>query len=457
MTTKTLFLTGGSGFIGTALREQIEGEAWELRGVLRDPGNSNAGAGFVPGDLLDPDSYRDALRGAEVVVHLAAFTGKASPEEHRKINVEGTRKLIAACKQAGVTRFLHVSTIAAGYADKSHYAYAQSKAEAERLVRESGLDFTILRPTVVLGPDSPIWATLGKIAGLPVIPLPQGKVPVSLQPVLVDDVARAITLVLEEGRFDGDTLDVGGADPEQFDHFLQEVRRAITGKRAPVVTVPLGLPRAMLAMIEPIARPVLPVTAGQMALFANDSTVSPNWLMERLRPAMPSLSAMLAELTRDKQAATVPVAASPDSRETALLEAEADTFARYLSGRPPSSAALRHYLGANVAHGLASDAGLSAFDRRSLAMARRGPIAARCVDAFCGLLGRRSALRRKLVIMAAVLENQVPTNAIFEAPQSPGPVTSLLQLAGHGISFAGALVAGALFLGLARLTGAGRA
>jgi len=450
----TIFLTGGSGFVGTALREQLAGSAWSLRGVLRNPAGSGAGDGFVAGDLLEPDSYRAALEGADAVVHLAALTGKAAPADYARVNVEGTRKLIEACKQAGVAQLIHVSTIAAGYADQRHYAYAQSKAEAERLVRESGLAFTIVRPTVVLGADSPIWGTLRMIASLPVIPLPQGKAPVSLQPVMVQDVARAIALVLEEQRFDGETLDLGGADPETFRHFLGEVRRAVAGKPAPVVAVPLGLPRAMLALVEPVARPFLPVTAGQLALFANDSTAAPNWLMARLRPTMPSLSAMLAQLTRRDSEGPPPAPPASTPHDGATLEREADIFARNLSGKPPSNAALRHYIAANRAHGMASEATLAAFDRRALAVAMRSPRHARCVDAVCSLLARRGALRRKLIIMAAILENQYPTNAIFEAPQAPGPLSSIWKLAGHGLGFAASLVGGVLLLGAARLTGA---
>ncbi len=457
MAAQKTFLTGGSGFIGTALRAQLADTGQVLAGVLRNPARADAGPGFVAGDLLAPDSYRDALAGADTVVHLAALTGKAPADVHRKVNAEGTRALIEASRQAGVRHFLHVSSIAAGYADKRHYPYAESKAEAEQLVRDSGIPFTILRPTVVLGPDSPIWATLKKVASLPVIPLPQDRQPVTMQPVLVDDVARAIAIVLEEGRFDGETLEIGGADPETFAHFLREVRRALKGKPAPVMTIPLGLPRALLAAIEPVARPVLPVTAGQLALFANDSTAAPSWLMDRLRPTMPNLSMLLGQLADSDRSEGAEGGHSSAPDQPAVLEREAHVFARYLTGNPAGPAALRHYVAANRAHGLASDAGLPIADRRALALARRGPALTRCVDAVCALLARRGALRRKLIIMAAILESQVPTNAVFEEPQSPGPVASLFQLAGHGIAFAGALVAGVVMVGVARLAGVGRA
>ena len=184
-------------------------------------------------------------------------------------------------------QILHVSTIAAGFSDRRYYPYAQSKLAAEALVRESGLAYTILRPTSVLGATSPLWSTLSRMARLPFIPLPQGTRPVSVQPVHVNDVARAIEIVLEASRFEGETLDVGGSDPESFADFLNAVRRATIGTPGRVMRVPLGPVRSLLAAAEPVARSVLPVTAGQLALFANDSTAKPSWLMSRLRPRMP--------------------------------------------------------------------------------------------------------------------------------------------------------------------------
>ena len=103
------------------------------------------------------------------MVHLAALTGRAAPEEYKRVNVDGTSVLLQACKAAKVRRFLHVSTIAAGYPDQRYYPYATTKAQAESLVRESGLDLAIVRPTLVLGEKSPIWNTL--------VPIPEGRRP----------------------------------------------------------------------------------------------------------------------------------------------------------------------------------------------------------------------------------------------------------------------------------------
>jgi nucleoside-diphosphate-sugar epimerase len=119
-------------------------------------------------------------------------TGKARPGDYRENNIEGTRRLVEACSAAGIRQLLYVSSIAAGYEDKRFYSYAKSKAAAEEIVAGSGLSHAILRPTVILGLGSPLGETLRKIASPSTIPLPQASRPVFVQPVHVEDVAKAI-------------------------------------------------------------------------------------------------------------------------------------------------------------------------------------------------------------------------------------------------------------------------
>jgi len=467
----TVFVTGAGGFIGRALLARLRSRPeWRVKALYRTaPAESEAGVEPVAGDLLSPAAWRGALAGVDTVIHLAALTGRAAPAEYERANVAATRNLLEACKQAGVRRFLHVSTIAAGYADKSYYPYAETKARAEALVRESGLDYAIIRPTLVLGASSPIWLTLNKIAGLPVIPLPRKGRPVSVQPVHVDDVARGIELVIDAGRFQGETFDLGGPDPMPFADFLSEIHRAGHGKPAKIVPVPLAPIRLMLALMEPVLRPLMPVTAGQLAVFANDSTAAPNWLLDSLRDTMPATGETIARLAArppdgpaapaEKPAPRRPAGPLPDDCRRAL-ESECALFARYLIGVAPGPYIMKHYVAAAEAHGLARDDGFAPFDRAMLRLARRGALLARAADAYCAILHRGGVLRRKLVLLAALLEHAAPTSEAFDRPVAGGPYRALLSLAAHGIGFGLALLAGfAIFLplGLTCRTGAGRA
>ncbi len=459
----SVFVTGAGGFIGQILVRRLSatpGGAIKVLMRRRAPpevlGQGASQPRQVNGDLLNPDSYRAELAGCDTVVHLAAVTGRAPPAEYERVNVEGTRVLLEACKAAGVRRFLYVSTIAAGYPDQRYYTYAKTKARAEQLVRESGLAYAILRPTLVLGENSPIWHTLLKIAKLPVIPLPQASRPVNVQPIHADDVARGIALLLDRGRFDGEVLDLGGPRPLPFAEFLGLVQVALRGEAGRIVRVPLWPVRTMLALMEPALRPLMPVTAGQLALFANDSTAAENWLLDALRPEMPSTEAMIEALVEAEDAGpegSGPISASPRRKGRTMsvgsrrvLEEECRTFAAYLLGTQPGAYVREQYVRAAYAHDLAFDNDFTRFDRITLALARKGRLFARPADAYCAFFHPRGALRRKLIVLAAILEHVAPTSEAFDRTSPRPAALAVLSLVAYSSIFAASLLLGAVIL-----------
>jgi NADH dehydrogenase len=456
-----IFVTGAGGLIGEALLRRLCAAAgFSVKALLRRPIAPDSTWRFQPrqviGDLLSPDSYRAELAGCSAVVHLAAVTGRARPSDYERVNVEGTRILLEACRVAGVRRFLYVSTIAAGYADQRHYVYARSKAKAEALVRESGLDHVILRPTLVLGERSPIWRTLLKFAQLPVVPLPQGRRSVSIQPIHADDVARGIALLLESGRYEREVLELGGPQRLTFPELLSLIQMEVRGEAGRIVRVPLWPVRTLLALVEPALRPILPVTAGQLAVFANDSTAMENWLLAMLRPEMPSTEATIAALvdaadtpietsgsgTRRRRGAVRPLSDGPRR----VLEEECRAYAACLTGAAPSAYVREHYMKAAHAHGLAFDEDFSRFDRAALAFARSWHVFARCADAYCALFHRRGALRRKLIVLAAILEHVAPTSEAFDGPLPQPIALATASLVRYTLASAASLLFGALIL-----------
>jgi len=454
---ETVFLTGATGFIGTSLLPRLLAmPGLRVKAICRRPASigqhGENKSEYVTGDLLEPAAWRHALDDVDTVIHLAAATGRATPGQFERANIWATHNLLDACRSAGVRRFVYVSTIAAGYTDQRYYAYAKSKARAEILVRESGLDFVIIRPTIVLGTRSPIWLTLSKIARLPLLPLPQTSRPVEVQPIYVDDVARGIALVLEAGGFHGETLDLGGPYALPFGEFLSSIHCALSGKPAKILPIPLSLIRPVLAMVEPALRPLMPVTAGQLAIFANDSSASPNWLMERFRDAMATPEEIIERLTGVPPAAStgssagpiehVPVRALSDSARV-TLESECSVFTRYLTKVGPTAYVMAHYINATMARGLALDRDLAPFDRTMLRFARRNQMFTRWADAYSAILHRSGAMRRKLVVLAAILEHVPPTSDIFDRPLVMRPAVTLLHLMTHGVGFALSFIVGA--------------
>jgi nucleoside-diphosphate-sugar epimerase len=281
-----LFLTGASGFVGRRVVGALAaaGHA-DVRLLARDPARLPtplpAGWRAVRGTLSDPAAWQAALPGCAGVLHLAASTGKASRREHFAVNRDGTAALLAAAERAGVRRFLLVSSVAAGYSDRRWYHYAESKAAAEALVRRSAMEHLIVRPTLVLGPGSPLLASLGRLALLPV-PLRFGAGRVEVQPIHGDDLAELLVAALALERWDGRIITAGGPQALPIRELLAAIRRARgRAPRAPLA-LPLGPLRALLGTLEPLLRPVLPFTAGQLAFFANPAVVA-----EPLPPGLP--------------------------------------------------------------------------------------------------------------------------------------------------------------------------
>ncbi len=458
----TVFITGAGGFIGRALLQHLADSSANLsiRALTRRPRGESSADGpdqEVVGDLLDPTSYRQALEGCDTVVHLAAATGRAAPSVYQKVNVEGTRVLLEACKAAGVRHFLYVSTIAAAYPDKRYYPYARTKAQAERFVMESGLSFAIVRPTVVIGEASPIWTTLRKIAGMPFVPMLEGARPVAVQPVHAGDVVRGIELILSSGRFDGEILELGGPKMLPLRDFLAMVQNEIRGESSgSVLRVPfLELIRFLLAAVEPLLRPMMPVTAGQLSIFANDSTAEENSLMSGLRSGMPSLEETIAVLVDASHGCGSDPGGQPprplESRQMsdatlATLRAESRVFCAYLVGMETTPYIEEQYAKACHARGLAFDDKLGCLDRASLWLARRRQLLSHWADAYCAIFHRTGVLRRKLVVLAAILEHVTPTNEVFDRTQSHGVTRSVLSIVLYGCSSGLALLIGSIVL-----------
>ncbi|HXG43218.1 MAG TPA: NAD-dependent epimerase/dehydratase family protein [Gemmatimonadales bacterium] len=273
-------LTGAGGFVGRRVLERLAAAGVaDVRCLTRRPERLAAlvpplsGWRYLAGDFTDPAAGGTLLAGAETVLHLAAVTGKAPRRAYHDVNARGTEALVRAAGEAGAPRFILVSSVAAGFADRPHYHYAASKEAAERAVAASGLDYLVVRPTMVFGPGSPVQAGLSRLATLPAAVL-FGTGEVLVQPVHVDDLAAVLVAALELRPLGGRVVTVGGPDRVRLRELLIRLRRAAKGSAGPVLRLPLEPWRSLLAWLEPIALGLLPITAGQLATFANDGVAA---------------------------------------------------------------------------------------------------------------------------------------------------------------------------------------
>ena len=210
---KLVTIFGGGGFIGRYVCEQLldYGEyKVRLRVVAREPRTAlyiqplaQVGQwGIVRGDVTNPDSVRRAVEGASAVVNLTgAFKGMAA------VHVIGARDVAEAARDAGVSSLVHISAI--GSDANSEAVYARTKGEGEAAVREAFPNATIIRPSVVFGPEDSFANRLAGLSRLPVLPViaPNWK----LQPVYVEDLAKAIArATVDPQTHGGKTYEIGG-------------------------------------------------------------------------------------------------------------------------------------------------------------------------------------------------------------------------------------------------------
>ncbi len=299
----TLLITGASGFLGSHLLKRISparyktvyclsrSDSRRLAGLSIHPGLK-----FLRGSLFDVGAYERELARSDAILHLAAVTGKAPRSEYFKVNVEGTRTLVQLCQKLGVKRFLYVSSIAARFANKNRYYYAQSKEQAEEIVRHSGLSYTIIRPTIILSPGAPVWKGLSRLARLPIIPV-FGDGKTLIQPILVEDLVDFILALLERGQFEGETLELGGPQVIPIEEFLKKVHRLSCRSNPRTVHIPFALVVPLLTLLEIPFSSLLPVTVGQLASFRCDGTIQRSRLFAERVADLRTIDEMLAALS----------------------------------------------------------------------------------------------------------------------------------------------------------------
>jgi len=400
------------------------------------PINSAARLEIVAGDLLYPETYRSALQGVDTVVHLAAATGKAPSIDHFRINQEGTRLLVEHSRTAGVKRFLFVSSISVKYPDLSGYPYARSKEAAEQIVQSSGLPFCIVRPTIVIGLDSPIWTSLGQLVQSPFL-LVFGDGSAQIQPIYVDDLTTCLISILHNKMLDGKIYELGGPDRRPFVAFQQEIYAAKIGRPPRMeIRLPVKPIRGMLNWFEEHIGDFLPVRSGQFSSFVYDGSIQANPLFEKHKEEMVGVSQMVMETHKAEEA----------RKAHQQLLVEAQLFTRYLIDKEPDDYILNKYEQGHDYVLPSEVVNLSGFDAFCLRLAGLGTGWTRLVDMYCTFFFKQAALRKKLLLLLAILENSGSTYRSFQPSRERSLFISMASLIRIGLGAGLVLFVSCLFL-----------
>jgi NADH dehydrogenase len=238
------------------------------------------------GDVTDPASLAAAVVGVDAVVHLAAIArDRDGGASMRLVNTEGTRNVVVAMREAGVRRLVHLGAL--GVVDDPRMRFGSSKAKAVAIVRESGLDWTILEPSIQWGAGDGFF---NLIAGLVRVPFPLVPVPgtgrARFQPIGTVDVARAVVLALSRPATIGQVFELGGPRVWTYRALVEEVARAL-GKRRWIVPMPVPLIALVAGAAERLRLP-FPVATDQLRQLPLDNVAVDTDVVERafgFRPA----------------------------------------------------------------------------------------------------------------------------------------------------------------------------
>ena len=276
-----ILVTGGTGFVGGHVVHELRRRELPVRSLVRDvrKGSKLAawGSELAEGDVTDPASLRRSLDGVETVVHLVAIR-QGPPERFRRVMVEGTRDLLAAAKDAGVSRFVHMSALGTSEETKDLVPYYEAKWEMEQQVRGAAIPFVIFRPSFIFAPDGGILPTFRKLAKLaPVTPI-IGTGRQQIQPIWADDLARYFADAAQRADVTGRLFELGGPDVVSWNEFWARLKRALSLRR-PSVHVPVGLMKVNALVTErlpgdiPLTRDLLKMLQHGDNVVSNDDAV----------------------------------------------------------------------------------------------------------------------------------------------------------------------------------------
>jgi uncharacterized protein YbjT (DUF2867 family) len=287
-----LLLTGATGLVGSTLLRHLLSEGTEVRCLVRDPrrlGAQRVRVQIALGDLTDPPSFRNALRGVQTVVHLAASIRDQPRGSIEELDGIATWRMVEAAERQGVERFVFFSALGASTHHRTRCLRA--KAVAEQAVREADLSSTVFASSIVYAPGDPWLTLLERLALLPVMPV-SGRGRALYQPIWAEDVADCVIAALRGPDAERHArYELAGPETLSHNDIVQIVLRSLSRKR-PVLHVPTPIVSRGLRLLERTMGPRAPATWDEAELMEVSMT-SPRGDAERLGVVPQRMAAVL--------------------------------------------------------------------------------------------------------------------------------------------------------------------
>jgi NADH dehydrogenase len=251
-----ILLTGATGNVGKQVLTRLTARGERVRVLVRDPprtlGNERVRVQIALGDLSDPSSFRNALRGVHTVVHLAAAIRDQPRASIEELNGVATLRLVRAAERARTERFVFFSAIGASLHSRARFFRA--KALAEQAVEESSLQTTTFSPSIIYSPDDPWITLLRRMSLLPALPI-AGDGRARYQPIWAGDVADCVLAELARPAASAGHrhFDLAGPETLSYDDIARVALRAWRRQRR-LLHVPRPVVRAGLRSVEAVSR-----------------------------------------------------------------------------------------------------------------------------------------------------------------------------------------------------------
>jgi len=264
-----ILISGGSGFVGQRLVARLLEAGEKVRVLARGERQTELPAGVetVKGNVVSGEGVSEAMDGVERIAHLVAVIRERGDQTFDRVIRQGTETVVTAAKNAGIKKFVYQSAI--GARDDPHFPYLKAKWDAERAVIESGLRYTIVRPSLIFGEGDEFFPTLaGLVRRNPVVPI-AGDGKTRFQPIWVEDVVTCLIQCLKDGIHDDAVVEIGGPEHLTYEELIDIVAR-ILDKRRPKAHIPLFLMQPLVSLME-FVLPKPPVTREQLKMLAIDN------------------------------------------------------------------------------------------------------------------------------------------------------------------------------------------
>ena len=295
-----ILVAGGTGFVGGGIVRELASRGKRVavltrsaqRGRGRFPGLEIE---YIEGDVRDAESLRAAVQGAEVVIGSAQFPNFPMENPRRgytfeEVDAAGTERLVRAAKEAGVKRYIYMS--GAGAAPDARYHWFRAKWRAETAVRESSIPYVIFRPSWVFGPEDVALNRFLRMARfLPFVPIVGDGSKQKLQPVFIDDLARAVAEAVDNPAADSQAFEIGGPEVLSMNEIVRTALE-VSGRRRPLLSVPKGLMKLVAAFLQVLPGP--PLTPDAVDFITMNALADPTEVQRKLGITLTPLRQALA-------------------------------------------------------------------------------------------------------------------------------------------------------------------